>query len=98
MPVPRTFLPYGDVWVDCDVCGFSYPLSHMKRNHKTKKLVDIKCDDTLSHSDYTEVFTLPADNVTISPQPVPDQGAAGGPLGAGEGGAGTGESGEGAGG
>jgi hypothetical protein len=87
----QRFGTFREPWVECSVCGFDYPLSQTRRNHKTKKLVDLKCDDTFSRGDYWEVWDMPREEITISPQRVPDQGKpVTGPPGAGEPGAGEG--------
>lgn len=91
MPFPK--FPYaGEPWAECDICGLDFPQSKLVRHYKTKKLVDVKCADEMTHSDYMELVERPVENEVRTIQPVPDQGPATPSVdgGAGSGGAGAG--------
>jgi len=45
------FPAYGEPWVDCGICGESYPRSVMVRHYKKGFLVDKLCADNVSHDD-----------------------------------------------
>ena len=52
--IPK-FRHAGEPWLECPICGFSYPRSEMVRNYRTNKFVDMKCDDQLTHDDYLQI-------------------------------------------
>lgn len=84
---------YGEPWAECWLCGFDYPQSQLVRHYKSRKLVDRKCADEMSQSDYLEFWARRQQEQDMSEQPVADQGEVAGSYvgsGAGEGGAGTG--------
>ena len=66
---------YEEPWFDCDICGFSFPVSKGQRHFRTKRLVDRECADEKSWSDYRERQTPREERLRTSPQPVKDQGS-----------------------
>ena len=52
--IPK-FRHAGEPWLECPICGFSYPRSEMVKNYRTNKFVDMKCDDQLTHDDYLQI-------------------------------------------
>lgn len=94
MSVP-TFPRYGECWGDCYICGFSFPRSQLMRHYKTRRLVDARCADEMSHADYLELHERRAEESCDLEQRVQGQGEVDANLGAGEGGAGVGGAGTG---
>ncbi len=45
------FPVYREPWVDCAICGESYPRSQVVRHYKKGFLVDALCADDHSHDD-----------------------------------------------
>lgn len=87
----------GEVWADCWICGFTYPMSQLVRHFKYKKLVDMDCADEMSQMDILakrrrapETSEQPVANQGQSPDLYEDQDVYGGAGigGAGEGGPG----------
>jgi hypothetical protein len=62
-------------WAECAICGLDFPQTEMVRHYKYKVLVDLKCADELTASDFMESLRLP-ENERPNPtqQQVPDQG------------------------
>lgn len=79
-------------WFECAICGLDFPQDEGVMHYRAKKLVDIKCADVPTHSDYIELVERPEENVIRTIQPVSDQGPATPTItgGAGSGGAGAG--------
>ena len=66
---------YGEPWFECHICGLDFPVSQGMRHYKSRKLVDQRCFDEPTHSDYLEQMLHPGeDSDDQTEQPVSDQG------------------------
>ena len=64
----------GEPWAECSICGLDFPQSELVRHYKSKKLVDNKCADVMTHSDNMELVERPIENENRTIQPVHNQG------------------------
>lgn len=92
---PR-FPMYREPWLDCPICGNSYPRHMMQRHYKKGFLVDKLCADARAHDDYMAELIRGRERPDPTEQKVANQGSQIVPVpsdegsGAGGGGAGGG--------
>lgn len=59
---------------ECYICGLDFREEEMVRHYKTRRLVDVKCADEPTHTDYMSMLQIPPDQGRRAEQPVPFQG------------------------
>ena len=66
----------GRVRAECFICGLDFYQDEMVRHYKLGRLVDVGCDDEISHTDYYEIYlrNRGEERIQRSEQPVPFQG------------------------
>jgi len=73
-----TFPSVKERWFECWICGFDFPLSQARRHYRSNRLVDARCDDEQTQTDYFQDWVLPtqaeADRRVTPEQPVTCQG------------------------
>ena len=62
------------LWSECYICGLDFPEEEMVRHYKTKRLVDAKCADDPSHTDYMNWMNRRTEERRHAEQPVAFQG------------------------
>ena len=65
-----TFPRRGEPWFECTICGFAFPVSEGVKHYKLLTMVDEKCNDELTHSDYQDMFQRPMERTDSTPQKV----------------------------
>lgn len=60
MPNFPTFPRVGEPWDECDICGFDFPKSKVRRD-RYGRLVCAKCLDDPGRDDYLENFEVPSE-------------------------------------
>lgn len=64
----------GQLRSECYICGLDFPEEEMVRHYKTKRLVDAKCADEPTHTDYMNWMHRPTEERRHAEQPVAFQG------------------------
>jgi hypothetical protein len=54
----KKFPRVGEPWVECDICGFDFPKSQVRRDRRGR-IVDAKCMDEKDHGEHMEDIQIP---------------------------------------
>jgi hypothetical protein len=64
----------GRIQAECFICGLDFFQDEMVRHYRYGRLVDVKCADELTHTDYMGLLERPEEHTQHSEQPVAFQG------------------------
>lgn len=62
------------LWSECYICGLDFREEEMVQHYRTKRLVDAKCADEPTHTDFMGWMTRPTEERHSAEQPVSFQG------------------------